>query len=68
MSTAIALAVSVGVLIGRNGAPLWLSTFLGLCVWIIALILGTAAVLDLKLRQLQPILADLPRSEERLFP
>jgi hypothetical protein len=68
ISTALALAVVTGVLAERYGAPFWLAIFLGFCVLVVAQILGIAFVLDLKLRQLKPLLAGLPRTDERLFP
>jgi hypothetical protein len=66
--TAMALAVAAGVLIDKRGGPFWLAIFVGVCFWLIAQVLGMALALHLKLRQLEPVLAGLPRSDERLFP
>jgi len=66
--TAIALALATRVLIDTHGRPLWLAAYIGACVWLIAQILGIVLVLDLKLRQLEPVLAGLPHSDEWLFP
>jgi hypothetical protein len=65
---ALALGVVTGVLTNAQGAPGVLAIVLGCCVWFIAQILGTVLILEVKLRQLQPILAGLPHSDERLFP
>jgi hypothetical protein len=62
------MALVTGVLIDTLGRPLWLAAFVGSCIWLIAQILGIVLALNLKLRQLSPILAGLPCSAERLFP
>jgi hypothetical protein len=66
---AVALAVAAGVCLDKlAGAPAFISIFLAVCIWIIAQIGSTSFVMYLKWRQLQPVLAGLPRSDERLFP
>jgi hypothetical protein len=66
---ALALGVAAGIARGVIGqAPLMPSVGLGFCLWAIAQIGGTALGFHIKLRQLGPFLAELPRSEERLFP
>jgi hypothetical protein len=66
--TALALAFGSGFLIRTYEAPFWLALFLGCCVWLIAQVLGTVLAHHVRLRQLEPVLAGLPRSDERLFP
>jgi hypothetical protein len=65
---ALALAVAAGVLVDALGAPLLAGIFLGVCVFLFAAIAGYMLVLHFQQRQLQPLLAGLQRSDERLFP
>ena len=64
---AMGLALATGMLVDTLGGALWLAIFIGVCLWVVAQILGIALTLHLKLRQLKPFLAELPRSKERLF-
>jgi hypothetical protein len=65
---ALALAVAAVVLFDVGGGPLLLGIFLGFCVFPLAMIGGYVLLLHFEQRQLQPLLAGLPRSDERLFP
>jgi len=68
MVTAVVLAVAVGWLLYVGDAPDLLIAFAAVIVWIIAQVLGLSFVWSLKLRELRPVLANLPHSDERLFP
>ena len=65
---ALALAVAAGVLVDAGEGPLLVGIFLGVCVFLFAAIVGYMLVLHFQQRQLQPLLAGLQRSDERLFP
>jgi hypothetical protein len=65
---ALALAVASGVAMNVIGnAPLIPNIVIAICIWLTAQIVGTILALYLKLHQLKPVLAGLPRSDERLF-
>jgi hypothetical protein len=51
-----------------GGTPVVASVLFSFCSWVIVQFGGIALMLHLKQRQLEPLLAGLPRSNERLFP
>jgi len=67
MATAAALAVAIGMLLYSRDAPGLLIALMVVVVWLISMMLGFSLVWHLKLRELRPVLADLPQSDERLF-
>jgi hypothetical protein len=66
-ATAVALAVAAAWLLHGAEAPAVFVAFVFVMVWIVAQVLGFCLFLSLKLRELGPVLANLPHSKERLF-
>ena len=65
----LALAAAAGVAMRFvEIAPVAAVIIVAFCLFLVAQILGTCFVLYWKLRRLEPVLAGLPRSDERLFP
>jgi hypothetical protein len=62
------VGMTVGIVTGFHGAPLWASVAFALESWFVASMIGVGLAMHLKLRELAPILAALPRSNEQLFP
>jgi hypothetical protein len=67
MLLALLLGLTVGIVTGYRW-PFWVSAMLAFDGWVIAMIFGFGLAMRLKMRQLEPILATLPRSNEQLFP
>ena len=74
MRGAFALAVAAGVVFDRLifdtplGARVFLDVIIALMAWLVAQTIGTAFLMNLIVRRLEPVLAGLPGSDERLFP
>jgi HAMP domain-containing protein len=64
----LALAIVAGVATSIGDAPMAVTIVIAFCLFLVAQIAGTCLVLYWKLRRVQPVLAGLPRSDERLFP
>jgi hypothetical protein len=64
----LALAIAAGVAMGTGDAPVAATIAIAFSIFLVMQIAGTCSVLYWKLRCLQPVLAGLPRSDERLFP
>jgi hypothetical protein len=64
----LAMAMAAGVAMSIGDAPMAATIVIVFCIFLVAQIAGTCFVLYWKLRRLRPVLAGLPRSDERLFP
>jgi len=69
MATAVPLAIATGLLLYRVGdAPGLVNALAAVVVWLMWQVLGFSLLWYLKLREVRPVLANLPQSDERLFP
>ena len=67
MKAILTISAGIGICLCVIGAPLWEGALAAAWAWFLLHMASAAAASRSELRKLQPLLAGLPRSEERLW-